>query len=133
MTTNSNYLIKTAIKTLSVNKKLLQTINAAGGFEILDIQDSRKPDLLIYELGENFEKDMEVIQSFLAERQVKEVFLTADSADSQILMQAMRIGVKEFISQPISKNELRQALERFRDRQSGNVQQIGRASCRERV
>ena len=122
MTTNSNYLIKTAIKTLSVNKKLSQTINAAGGFEILDIQDSRKPDLLIYELGEIVEKDMEAIQSLLAERQVKEVFLTANSADSRILMQAMRIGVKEFISQPISKNELRQALERFRDRQSGNVQ-----------
>ena len=74
MTTKSKYLIKTAIKTLNVNKKLLQTINAAGGFEIIDIRDSRKPDLSIYELGENFEKDLAVIQSLLAEGQMKEVF-----------------------------------------------------------
>ena len=36
-------------------------------------------------------------------------------------MQAMRIGVKEFISQPISENEVRQALEGFRKRQSRSV------------
>jgi pilus assembly protein CpaE len=121
MTTNTKYLIKTAIHTLNVNSKLSQAINTAGDFEILDIRDSRKPDLLINELGKNFEKDMAVIQSLLAEGQVKEVFLTANSEDSQILMQAMRIGVKEFISQPISENEVRQALEGFRERQSRGV------------
>ena len=121
MTTKSKYLIKTAIKTQNVNKKLSQTINAVGGFEIIDIRDSRKPDLSIYELGENFEKDMAVIQSLLAEGQMKEVFLTAASEDPRILMQAMRIGVKEFISQPISENEVRQALEGFRKRQSESV------------
>ena len=121
MTAKTKYLIKTTIKTLNVNKKLSQTINAAGGFEIIDNRDSRKPDLSIYELGENFEKDMAVIQSLLAEGQIKEVFLTAASEDPRILMQAMRIGVKEFISQPISENEVRQALEGFRERQSRSV------------
>ena len=122
MITKTKYLIKTAIKTQDVNKKLSQTINAAGGFEIIDIRDSRKPDLSICELGANFEKDLAVIQSLLTEGQMKEVFLTAASEDPRILMQAMRIGVKEFISQPIRENEVRQALEGFRKRQSENVQ-----------
>ena len=121
MTTNTKYLIKTAIKTLNVNKKVSQTINAASGFEIIKIRDSRSPDLLIYELGENFEKDMEVIQSLLAGGEVNEVFLTAGSVDSRILMQAMRIGVKEFLAQPIDQDEVRQALERFTERQLGIV------------
>jgi len=126
MTTNAKYSIKTAIKTLNVNKKIWQAINADTGFEILDIRDSRQPDLLIYELGEHFEKDMQVIQSILAGGELKEVFLTADTADSQILMQAMRIGVKEFFSQPIDPDEVRQALERFIERQAGNLDSLHR-------
>jgi len=126
MTTNGKYLIKTAIKTLNVNKKIWQEINADNSFEILDVRDSRQPDLLIYELGEHSEKDMQVIQSMLAGGELKEVFLTADNADTQILMQAMRIGVKEFFSQPIDPDAVRQALERFIERQAGNFDRLPR-------
>jgi hypothetical protein len=86
MTTNSKYLIKATLKTSNVNKKISQAINATGGFEIINIRDARQPDLLIYELGENLEKDMEMIESILASGNTKEVFLTADSVDIWILM-----------------------------------------------
>jgi pilus assembly protein CpaE len=81
---------------------------------------------LLYELGENFEKDMEIIESILASGNTKEVFLTADSADTRILMQAMRIGVKEFFSQPIDSDEIVRALERFKARQLRTVEGLPR-------
>jgi pilus assembly protein CpaE len=64
---------------------------------------------------------MEMIESILASGNTKEVFLTADSADTRILMQAMRIGVKEFFSQPIDSDEIVRALERFKARQLRTV------------
>jgi pilus assembly protein CpaE len=121
MTAGIKYLIKASLKTSNVNKKISQVINATSGFEIISIQDARQSDLLIYELGENFEKDMEIIESILASGNTKEVFLTADSADTRILMQAMRIGVKEFFSQPIDSDEIVRALERFKARQLRTV------------
>ena len=126
MTTHNKYLVKTIVKKLNVNKKLSQTINAAGGFEIINNRDSRMPDLLIYELGKNFEKEMGEIQSLLTNGRVKEVFLTAGSDDSRILLQAMRIGVKEFFSQPIDQDEVSQSLQRFIKRQLTGSDRIPR-------
>ena len=113
--------IRFDLKNESVNKKLLKIVQAGGGFEVLSTTDARRPDLLIFELGDNHQKDINLVQSLLEGDDVGEVFLTSEVADPAVLMQAMRIGVKEFISQPISENEVRQALEGFRVRQSGSV------------
>jgi pilus assembly protein CpaE len=113
--------IRFDLKNESVNKKLLKIVQAVGGFEVLSTTDARRPDLLIFELGNNHQKDVNLVQSLLEGNDVGEVFLTSEVADPAVLMRAMRIGVKEFISQPISENEVRQALEGFRKRQSESV------------
>ena len=122
-----NYtLIRFALKNESVSKKLLKIVQAGGGFEVLSTTDARRPDLLIFELGDNHQKDINLVKSLLEGDDVGEVFLTSESVDPAVLMQAMRIGVKEFISQPISENEVRQALEGFRKRQSESVECLPR-------
>jgi pilus assembly protein CpaE len=119
--TDNIFWIKIAIKSVDVGKKLTQIVQAGGGFEILHPNDDRRADLLIFELGENRARDLKLVQSLLETDDVGEVFLTADVADPEILMQAIRIGAKEFFTQPIKPEEIKQALMRFNERRKGSL------------
>jgi pilus assembly protein CpaE len=115
------YSIKLALKNLNLNKKLAQIVHSDGSFELLQLNDSRRPDLLIFELAENAKKEMDLIQTLLEADEVGEVFLTSDVAEPAALMQAIRLGVKEFFSQPIKIEEVKQALQKFKVRRKAPV------------
>ena len=118
---NSIFAIKLVLKSHKLSKKLVEIIRAAGGFEVLKEGDTRKPDLLIFELGKDAEKEMGLIGSLLDADEVGEVFLTSDVAEPAVLMQAIRVGAKEFFSQPIKAEEVRQALHKFKERRKGSA------------
>jgi len=120
MTTHS-YLVKLALKNRTVNDDLIRIIRATGGFEIILSGDNRKPELLIYELGKEAEKDIAMIQSLLDKNAVGEVFLTCEIPEPKILMQAIRIGVHEFFPQPLESEEIKKALELFKTRRNESV------------
>jgi len=128
MTADTNHLIKFAFKKVTLSKKFLQIINSTAGLEVLAADDPRPPELLIYEIGEAAQKDIAHVQTILDGGHAGEIFLTSDSADPTVLMQAMRMGIKEFFSQPIDENEVRQALSRFKERRSGIVSSAPRKS-----
>ena len=113
---NNKYMVKLALRNRSVNDDVIKIIRALGGLEIIVAGDNRQPDLLIYELGKDVEKDIAVIQSLLKENVVGEVFLTCENPEPKILMKAIRIGVHEFFPQPIETEEVKQALELFKTR-----------------
>jgi pilus assembly protein CpaE len=130
MAADTQYLIKLAFNTLNLTKKFSQIINSTGGFPLLASDDPRKPDLLIVEVGKAAEKDMAHVQALLNTGEANEIFLTSDHADPALLMQAMRIGVKEFFSQPIREDEVRQALERFKTRHQEPARQLAQKKGR---
>ncbi|MGD9054167.1 MAG: AAA family ATPase [Desulfobacterales bacterium] len=76
---------------------------------------------MIFELAENAKKEMDLIQTLLEADEVGEVFLTSDVAEPAALMQAIRLGVKEFFSQPIKIEEVKQALQKFKVRRKAPV------------
>jgi pilus assembly protein CpaE len=115
---NNSYLVKLALKNRTVNDDLIKIIRAIGGLEVILSDDNRKPDLVIYELGKEAEKDIAMIQSLLDKKAVGEVFLTCENPEPKILMQAIRIGAHEFFPQPIESEEVKQALELFKTRRN---------------
>jgi pilus assembly protein CpaE len=119
--TNNSYLVKLALKNRTVNDDLIKIIRAIGDLEIILSGDNRKPDLLIYELGKEAEKDIAMIQSLLSKEAVGDVFLTCENPEPKILMQAIRIGVHEFFPQPIESEEVKQALELFKTRKNESI------------
>jgi pilus assembly protein CpaE len=119
--TNNSYLVKLALKNRTVNDDLIKIIRAIGGLEIILSGDNRKPDLLIYELEKEAEKDIAMIQSLLNKKAVGEVFLTCENPEPKILMRAIRIGAHEFFSQPIESEEVKQALELFKTRRNESI------------
>ena len=118
MVKNKRYLVKTILRGSNLIKKLAPTFNAIGGFEIMGNEDAGQCDLLIYEMGESPQKDMAFIKSIIESGGSNEVFLISKSKDPDVLMQALRLGVKEFFVQPLNSEEVKQALERFRKRRN---------------
>jgi len=115
-----NFSVKIVLKSQTLSQKLVEIIRTIVEFEVLSDRDTRRPDLLIFELGGDAAKEMAMIESLLQADKVGEVFLTAAVAEPTVLMQAIRIGVKEFFSQPIKAEEIRQALHKFKERRKGS-------------
>ena len=109
--------IKLEIKGRSVRNLIESIVRTIDGLQIQDANDSQHVNLLIYEIGTNADESFNHIESVLHANDVDEVFLTSAQADQELLMQAIRTGVKEFLIQPLNEEEVRQALERFKERQ----------------
>ena len=88
-------------------------------------------DMLLLELDElRPQQTFGHIRELLSASPDLEVFLTASRTDPQILLEAFRLGVKEFLPQPLTRQEVEPALarfeERFTRRVSGAEMQSGR-------
>lgn len=115
--------VNVRVKNVGVRRELAEIIQSEGAFRVQNAGDDRRPDLLIFELGKDTERDFQLIQSLLNEDAVGEVFLTSETAAPAVLLQAMRIGAKEFFFQPLKEEEVRQALERFKERRGRSTPQ----------
>ena len=113
----NSFTIKLEIKNKGARNLLESIVRSFDGLQIQDANDSQHVNLLIYEIGTNADESFNHVESVLHANDVDEVFLTSAQADQELLMQAIRTGVKEFLIQPLNEEEVRQALERFKERQ----------------
>lgn len=74
-------------------------------------------DVVCVELDEiNPERTLTSMKGLLGKNPALEIFLTAGSTDSQVMLEAFRIGIKEFLPQPINRKEFDAALGRLKER-----------------
>lgn len=79
-------------------------------------------DMLLLELDEvRPQQTFTDIRSLLSASPDLEVFLTASRTDPQVLLEAFRLGVKEFLPQPLTRQDVEPALLRFEERFNGRV------------
>jgi pilus assembly protein CpaE len=107
-------------------RKMFETIIASvDGMDVQssDDMDRGRADLLIFELGFEREKELQVVNSLLNKNEVGEVFFTAQESDPTLLLKAIQIGAREFFPQPITDDEVRNALERFKKRWTPPVEE----------
>ena len=88
-------------------------------FRLAKHDNRRVADLLILELDEDRGKTLSQVQTILAASPGTEIFLTSSRMESEVLLEAFRAGVKEFIPQPINRAELEDALLRLKERHRG--------------
>ena len=85
-------------------------------------------DMLVLELDEiRPQQTFTRVRELLGTSPNLEVFLTASRIDPQVLLEAFRAGVKEFLSQPLTRQEMETALARFEERFGAKVAQSDRA------
>lgn len=74
-------------------------------------------DVVCVEMDElNPERTLASMKGLLEKNPALEVFLTAGRTDSQVMLEAFRIGIKEFLPQPINRKEFDAAVNRLKDR-----------------
>jgi pilus assembly protein CpaE len=104
------------IKNEGLRGEFAEIIAAQHGFYLTQHDYHRAADLLILELNEDRGKTFSQVQAILGASPSTEIFLTSAYADSEVLLEVLRAGVKEFIPQPINRAELEEALLRFKER-----------------
>jgi len=111
-------LIQLITSNLSLKRDLKRVINNADGFEVITDEDSSRTDLIIFELSSDTDKDFQFLRSLLETGKATEIFLTAKEPTPKLLMQAIKIGAKEFFSLPIKDEEVIQALNNFKEQKN---------------
>jgi pilus assembly protein CpaE len=112
---NQTLTIKLMLRSHQLSQNIDAILRSLGGFEVLQERDTRKPDVLFFELGPDADKEMAMIESLLKANEVRAVFLTAEHAEPSVLMRAIRLGAREFFPQPIKVDEVKQAFQTFKE------------------
>src|SRR5262249_49352739 len=108
------------ISTESVRDACAAVLTAHRIFHLQDFQSVELPQLIILEMDDNPSETFALIQSIRDTSPETEIFLTSSRMDSAVLLEALRAGVKEFLPQPVTQQELEQALERLQSRRWQN-------------
>jgi pilus assembly protein CpaE len=95
--------------------QLATLIASIEGFLVQSAHDTMPADLLILEIGDDTAKDFDALNRAKATGRASGFFITSKSTNPEVLIQALRLGVKEFIPQPLNEGDVRKALLRFRD------------------
>ena len=109
-------------KTDAVRHAFEETFVRKPGYIVTQAKQAGAADVLILELDEaNPQRTFSSIRLTVSAASQTEIFLTAGRTDTQIMLEAFRLGVKEFIPQPINHQEMEAALGRFEDRLCARV------------
>ncbi|WP_419661468.1 response regulator receiver protein [Desulfosarcina variabilis str. Montpellier] len=111
---SQQYSVSIKTQSRQIGKDLERIVLSAGGFRFSD--SKKRPDILIFHLGEAYEKDFDQIESLSAANAIGEIFIVSEKQDTNLLRRAMRLGVKEFLSCPLIEKEVHTALAAFKKR-----------------
>jgi pilus assembly protein CpaE len=102
-------------------RKRLERIVAASYMVRLADEDADETGVLIYEPGETVDEDLAHIIHALETGRLDDVYLAGRNADPDILIRAMRSGIREFLQYPVEESDFRAALMRTAMRLSKHV------------
>jgi pilus assembly protein CpaE len=101
----------------SVRRTFEELLASHRAFLIKQTGGPATVDVVCVELDEiNPERTLTSMKGLLGKNPALEIFLTAGSTDSQVMLEAFRIGIKEFLPQPINRKEFDAALGRLKER-----------------
>src|SRR4030043_1542104 len=109
--------VRLETKNQKVREDLEGVISAMEGFHLQKSDASLPCDLLILEIGDgDINKAFQIIHSIQTSGNVREIFLTSSRLEPELLIHALRAGAREFFPQPIKRDEVKNALLKFKER-----------------
>ncbi len=107
--------VQLGIKNREVRREMEKILSSTAGFRPIDPDPSKGCDLLILEIGEDLKQEFQLIRSLQSAGSVGAIFLTSPHLEPNVLIEALRAGAKEFFSQPIKGEEVRNSLAKFKE------------------
>ena len=108
--------VKLELKDTKLKSQFENILRKIGGFNIQGPTSTVRADLLIFELGDQTEKEFLYVQDLVNSGDVGEVFFVSNNSDPMVLRRAIRIGAREFFNVPVENQEIKHALEGFKGR-----------------
>jgi len=109
-------LVRFEMKQPKVKEELEGIISSTEGFQLDNSSSAVSCDLLILEIGEDLKKEFQLAHNLQDSGMAREIFFTSSRLDPELLLQALRVGAKEFFPQPIKKEEVKTALLKLKER-----------------
>jgi pilus assembly protein CpaE len=100
--------------------ELVAFFGTQAGYRFQRLEDTELPRLMIIDMASDRHKTFSRIQAIRSASPTTEIFVTAVDTDADVLLNVLRAGVQEFLPQPLRKEELCRALERFEARCKAN-------------
>jgi pilus assembly protein CpaE len=116
--------VRLEIKTANIKEDFERIISSIEGCKIQDSDSESSFDLLIMEIGDDFKREFERVYSFQALNPGKEVYLTSYRTEPEILIQALRAGAKEFFPQPLKREDVKNALLKFKEHKRAKPSEV---------
>jgi pilus assembly protein CpaE len=113
---NSIISVGLEIKNDNVRVEIMDVVSSIEEFYVQNPSDVGDCDILMLEIGEDFKKDCQLVNKLLGSGSVKDIFLVSSCVESEVLLQAMRSGAREFFPLPLRKEELVNAFLKFKER-----------------
>jgi len=95
-----------------IKKEFQEILEGKPEFRIKDLNDTEVPRVVILELDEDPAESFSFIETIVQAVDGREVFLTSPRTDSNVLLEAMRAGAKEFFPQPLQREDVETALQK---------------------
>jgi len=96
-------------------KELSEIISFIEGVHLQDPTDEGPWDIFFMEVGENPDKAFSLIRTMQSTGRAEHFFLTSRNANPQVLIQAIRMGVKGFFPQPINRDDVGTAILKIKE------------------
>jgi pilus assembly protein CpaE len=74
---------------------------------------NEKPDFVLIDISENTDEAIKIVEKISLHNKSCIIFVTAKDSSSETVIKAMRAGAREFITKPVSYEELDRAVEKF--------------------
>ena len=105
--------VKLRVKNEAAQAELERLIFSTPGYTI-ETDESASCDLLFFEITDvNVEKQFDFVRQAMLSGMVGQVFLVSGVTDPTILIQALKVGAKEFFSLPLKSEEVTNAFLAF--------------------
>ena len=120
---SNEVVVEISVNNPECKSALEKVIGGIDGVRIKESKSSETPALIVMELDEKPEETFSVMREMAHINKGVEIFLTASTLDSAVLLEGMRAGAKEFLAQPIQGKEVEEAFGRFLERVSSQSSQ----------
>jgi pilus assembly protein CpaE len=84
-----------------------------------DVVEQTKPDIALVAMDTDPDKASELVSEIVAKTPECILLVSSSSTDGRLILQAMRAGAKEFLTEPLKAEDLAAALQRVKQQQSG--------------
>jgi pilus assembly protein CpaE len=103
--------VKLNIKNRAAALDLEEAVLSVPGFSISS--NGAPCDIMVVEMGNDLDEEFKLVDNIRAKGLAREIFLTSSSKDPEVLLKALKTGVREFFPQPLNKEEVTTALAKF--------------------